>query len=93
MTTEHIANNAFEIYIAWSDKTLLVRPDQSALDVLLADGQPIEPGCMVGNCGECITPYVEGDVVHKDTCLNAVERTRYFCPCVSRAATRVVLAL
>jgi hypothetical protein len=37
--------------------------------------------------------YVEGDVIHKDTCLNAEERVRYFCPCVSGAASQIVLAL
>jgi hypothetical protein len=47
----------------------------------------------IGGCGLCAIAYVEGDVIHKDTCLNAEERARYFCPCVSRAAGRVVLAL
>ena len=45
-----------------------------------------------GGCGMCATAYVEGDIIHKDGCLNASDRERYFCPCVSRARTRVVLA-
>lgn len=83
----------FEIHLAWSDRVLEVGANQSALDVLLAAGLPVEPGCMTGGCGECMTAYVEGDIEHMDTCLNESDRRRYFCPCVSRAATRVVLAL
>jgi len=86
-------NAAFEIYLAWSDQRLTVGPEQTALEVLMAAGVPIEPGCMTGGCGECMTAYVEGDVVHKDTCLNAADRLRYFCPCVSRATSQIVLAL
>lgn len=84
---------AFEIYLAWSERTLQVGPGQTALKVLLDAGIPIEPGCEVGGCGTCATEYVEGDLIHKDGCLSLVDRQRYFCPCVTRAATRVVLAL
>ena len=52
----------------------------------------VEPGCRTGGCGECVTEYVEGDVIHKDACLQITERDRYFCPCVSRAKTRIVIA-
>lgn len=84
---------AFEIYLAWSERTLRVRPNQSALQALLDAGISIEPGCEVGGCGACATEYVEGDLIHKDGCLSLADRQRYFCPCVSRAATRIVLAL
>lgn len=83
---------AFEIYLAWSDKTLTVAPGQSALQVLLDAGVPIEPGCQSGACGMCATDFVAGDVLHKDACLNTFEREHSFCPCVSRARTRIVLA-
>jgi ferredoxin len=86
-------DGSFEVHLAWSDKVLVVEADQNALAVLLAAGQFIEPGCMTGGCGECAMSYVEGDVVHWDTCLNEADRSRYFCPCVSRAKTRSVLAL
>ncbi len=71
---------------------MIVEAHQSALEVLLQAGVPVEPGCQTGGCGTCVTDYVEGDVVHKDSCLNAFERARSFCPCVSRAKTRIVLA-
>jgi len=83
---------AFEIYLAWSEKTLVVQPDQSVLQVLLDAGFPVTPGCQTGACGECATDYVDGDVIHKDSCLSAADRAHTFCPCVSRARSRIVIA-
>lgn len=87
------AGATFEIYLAWSDRTLTVPAGKSALQALLAAGIPIAPGCLTGACGECVTAYVEGDVLHKDSCLNEEDRAHTFCPCVSRAQTRIVLPL
>lgn len=86
-------NRPFQIYLAWSDRTLHVGAEQTALEVLLTAGVPVEPGCTLGGCGMCMTEYVEGDVIHKDACLNASDRERHFCPCVSRAQSRIVLAV
>lgn len=82
----------FEILLAWSDRVITVGPAETALQALIAAGVPIEPGCQTGGCGMCAIEYVEGDVVHKDGCLSAVERKNRFCPCVSRARTRIVIA-
>jgi ferredoxin len=86
------ATDDFEVYLAWSDMTLRVRSDQTLLSVLLEAGVAISPGCLTGGCGECATAYVEGDVIHKDSCLSAVDRERFLCPCVSRAKSRIVVA-
>ena len=84
---------AFEIYLVWSETTLIVQPGETALQVLLAAGVPVTPGCQTGGCGECATQFIEGDLIHKDSCLNAEDRKTMFCPCVSRAKTRIVLAV
>jgi ferredoxin len=84
--------DTFEIYRAWSGTTLTVRPGQTALQALVDAGVAVEPGCQTGGCGMCVTAYFEGDVIHKDGCLSIFDRERYFCPCVSRARTRIVLA-
>lgn len=84
--------DAFEILLAWSETVLTVGPGENTLAILEAAGVPVEPGCGTGGCGTCAMPYVEGDIIHKDACLTATDRERYFCPCVSRARTRVVLA-
>lgn len=86
-------DGSFEIHLAWSEVTLVVAPEQTALAVLLAAGVPVEPGCMTGGCGSCATDYVGGDPEHRDVCLSLRERERMFCPCVTRARTRIVLPL
>lgn len=92
-TVQNTSAGTFEIFLAWSDQVLSVGPQDTALSVLVAAGVPIEPECGSGACGMCVTAYVEGDVVHKDSCLTPEDRTRNFCPCVSRATSRIVLAL
>lgn len=86
------AKGPFEIFLAWSERTLVVEAHQTALEVMLQAGVPVEPGCRTGGCGTCVTDYVEGDIEHKDGCLNQFQREHSFCPCVSRARTRIVLA-
>jgi len=81
----------FEIWLIWSDVRLPVPASKSALSVLLDAGVPVEPGCLTGSCGECATEYVEGNIEHKDACLNIDDRKRLFCPCVSRAVGTLVL--
>lgn len=87
-----VPGGGFEIFLVWTETTLIVGPEETALDVMLRAGLPVEPGCRTGGCGECVTEYVEGDIIHKDACLQLIERDRYFCPCVSRARTRIVIA-
>ena len=89
---QQVVADTFEIYLAWSGMTLTVRPCQTALQALTEAGVAIEPGCQTGGCGICVTAYVEGDIIHKDGFLSVSDRERYFCPCVSRARTRIVLA-
>ncbi len=83
----------FYLYLAYSDKTLIVDSQQTVLQVLIDADVDIEPGCMLGSCGMCAADFVEGDLIHKDVCLNELDRMTMFCPCVSRAGTRIILPL
>ncbi len=87
------ATSDCEIWLVWSDRKIEVPAGTSILDALLAAGVPVEPGCRVGSCGECVMDYVEGDIVHKDSCLSAQDRSHRFCPCVSLARGTLVLPL
>lgn len=82
---------AFEIWLVWSERTLHVPADRTALTVLQEAGVPVDMGCEHGDRGTCATEFVEGEVIHKDTCLSAAAREHEFCPCVSRAKGRLVL--
>ncbi len=86
-----MSNEAFEIWLVWSDRILHVPAGVSVLEVLQAAGVPVDVGCENGECGTCATEYVEGEIVHRDTCLSAATREHEFCPCVSRARGRLVL--
>ena len=88
-----MTSEPFEIWLVWSDRTLMVPAGVPALKVLRDAGVLIDEGCAHGSCGTCVTEYVEGDVIHKDTCLSEADRDHEFCPCVSRAKGRLVLAL
>lgn len=81
----------FEIWLVWSDRKLYVPAERSALAVLQDAGVPVEMGCEHGDCGTCATEYVEGDVIHNDSCLSEADRAHEFCPCVSRAKGRLAL--
>ncbi len=81
----------FDIFLVWSERTLHVPADKTALKVLQEAGVPIDMGCENGECGTCATEYVEGDVIHNDYCLTEATRQHEFCPCVSRAKGRLVL--
>jgi Na+-transporting NADH:ubiquinone oxidoreductase subunit NqrF len=93
LTHGRTKNSPFEILLAWSERSLTVTPGQTGLQVLVDAGIPIEPGCQVGGCGICAMPYIEGDIVHHDGCLDDAERERVFGPCVSCAKSRIVLTL
>ena len=89
---QQVAADTFEIYLTWSGTTLTVRPGQTALQAFTEAGVAVELGCQTGGCGMCVTAYVEGDIIHKNGCLSVFDLERYFCPCVSRTRTRIVLA-
>jgi vanillate O-demethylase ferredoxin subunit len=84
-------SGAFDIWLIWSDRILHVPEGVSALQVLRDAGVPVDLGCEHGSCGTCALNFVEGDVIHRDSCLSESAREREFCPCVSRALSRVVL--
>ena len=86
-----MAKAAFDIYLACSDRHVHVAADTTALAALLAAGIPIEPGCQTGGCGSCMLAYVEGDVIHKDSCRPPRIVSTPSVP--AWAATRIVLAL
>jgi hypothetical protein len=83
---------SFEVCLPWSDQRLTVAPQTTAIQAVQADGVAVEPSCQVSACGLCMMTYGKGDVIHKDACLNAEERARYFWPCVSRAASQIFVS-
>jgi ferredoxin-NADP reductase len=87
---------SFEVYLATSDVTLTVEPDQSILEVIEGAGIGVLSSCAEGTCGTCETPVLEGEPDHRDSVLDDDERAANDCMmiCVSRSRTaRLVLEL
>lgn len=60
-----------------------VEPGQSILDAAVAAGAWATHECNRGECGSCYVEVLEGAVDHRDVCLNAEQRVKGMCPCVS----------
>jgi ferredoxin-NADP reductase len=81
--------DAFDAYLARSNLSVHVLPDQTLLESIEAAGVEVPYLCRGGVCGFCRTEVmaVEGDLVHNDHYLSADERAsgKAIMPCVSRA--------
>lgn len=87
---------AFDVELRRSGRVLRIGAHASVLDALLAAGvADVLWDCRRGECGLCATDIVaaDGTVEHRDRCLDATQRARSLCVCVSRVAagTRLVL--
>jgi vanillate monooxygenase ferredoxin subunit len=90
------SDQAFEIELAGSGRTVLVRQDQTALQALLDAGVEIDSSCEQGVCGTCATRVLGGVPDHRDLYFTPEEHAAndQFTPCCSRAKTaRLVLDL
>ena len=88
--TEPVLRHAFEVYLAQSELTLTVQPEQSILDAVEQAGVGVLSSCQEGTCGTCETPVLEGIPDHRDSVLDEDARAGNDCMmiCVSRACTR-----
>lgn len=75
----------FEVRLARSGETLEIPAGQSIVEVLRAHGYDVETSCEEGYCGTCLTRYVDGDPVHRDTVLDEGDRKSYVMICCARA--------
>ncbi|HGW4499804.1 TPA: 2Fe-2S iron-sulfur cluster-binding protein [Pseudomonas aeruginosa] len=81
----------FRVELARSGQQLEVGPDQSLLEALEAAGVEVPNLCRGGVCGQCQTPWLRGDVEHRDHFLRADERSSSLMPCVSRGCGSPIL--
>jgi vanillate O-demethylase ferredoxin subunit len=81
----------FTVRLARTNKTLEVEPGQSIVDVLREAGLEVRTDCQEGYCGTCITRYLEGDPVHRDTVLDDDDRRNYVMICCARSRSKQLL--
>jgi ferredoxin-NADP reductase len=90
------ADDAVEVVLAESGRTVLVPADRAILDVLLEEGVDVLHDCQEGICGSCEVKVIEGEVDHRDFVLSKPEQAANSCMmvCVSRACgKRLVLGV
>lgn len=80
-------DQAFEVELAQSGKTLVVPADKSILDVLIEEGFDPLYDCKRGECGVCACDVLSGEIDHRDYILTAREKEagNIMHTCVSRA--------
>lgn len=79
------SNHAFSVFLQASQVRFTVAANQSLLDALRANGQPITSSCESGTCGSCRTGLLSGDAEHRDMVLTDEEKVTNIMVCVSRA--------
>ncbi|MBS0583618.1 MAG: PepSY domain-containing protein [Proteobacteria bacterium] len=86
-------DTGYTIKLASSGKSYTVGKNDSALDVLAANGIVLPRSCEQGVCGTCLTGVLDGVPDHRDRVLTAEERARNdrFTPCCSRAKSPVLV--
>lgn len=83
----------FTVSCAQSGVTVEIGPGDTILDGLLVAGLDVDHSCREGYCGTCLTRWLSGAPIHRDTCLGDVERSRYVAVCTARAEAGSVLVL
>lgn len=89
-------DEAFEVELAMSGRTLMVERGCSILETVEKAGVNVLSSCREGTCGTCETPVLEGEPDHRDSVLTEAERADggFMMICVSRArGSRLVLEL
>jgi vanillate O-demethylase ferredoxin subunit len=81
----------FQIKIKKTGQLVDVPPKCSIVKVLREHGIEVETSCEDGYCGTCITRYVEGEPVHRDTVLSEGERKSYVMVCRARSRSSVLV--
>lgn len=92
---EPVWSGDFEVELAMSGTTVVVRPDQSVLEAIEEQSPEtvILSSCRRGTCGTCEVPVLEGEIEHRDSVLTPLEReeSAVMMVCVSRAACPLIV--
>ena len=75
----------FKVTVKRTGEVFDVPAHCSIVNVLREHGIAVETSCEDGYCGTCITRYIEGEPVHRDTVLSGEERRNYVMICRARS--------
>ncbi|TDY15487.1 vanillate O-demethylase ferredoxin subunit [Paraburkholderia sp. BL6665CI2N2] len=75
----------FDVELARSNKRFTVHPGETIVDALKLQGVEVDTSCCEGYCGTCMTRYLSGDPLHRDSVLDEDDRAEFIMICCSRA--------
>ena len=78
---DEVAQGPFEIVLARTGETFTVEPGQSIVQVLRANGIEVDTSCEEGYCGTCMTRYLSGEPLHRDSVLDDEDRQQFVMIC------------
>jgi vanillate O-demethylase ferredoxin subunit len=81
----------FKVRIASTGAIIDVPAQVSIVEALRKHGIRVQTDCEDGHCGTCVTRFVEGEPVHRDTVLDDEGRKYYVMICCARAKSDVVV--
>lgn len=81
----------FEVELARSKKRLTVHPGETIVDALKLQGVQVDTSCCAGYCGTCMTRYLSGDPLHRDSVLDEDDREEFIMICCSRAKSASIV--
>lgn len=86
-------DEAFEVRLSKSGRSLTIGAQSNILDVLLLEGVDLAFSCMSGMCGSCRATVLQGTPDHRDEVLTNQERIEGDCIilCCSRSKTPVLI--
>jgi vanillate O-demethylase ferredoxin subunit len=83
----------FEVQLARSKKRFVVCAGETIVDALKAQGVEVDTSCREGYCGTCMTRYLSGEPLHRDSVLDDEDREEFIMICCSRSRSPLVLDL
>jgi len=83
----------FVVRLARRGVELIVPSDKSIIEVLREAGIEVQTSCEQGVCGTCVTPVLEGELLHNDLYLSDDEHEegRLMTLCVSRCKSKLLV--
>lgn len=93
MTEEEKAwdSKPFKIKLLGTGAVYDVPAGTSIAQVLQTNGCNVQTDCEEGYCGTCITRYVQGEPVHRDTVLDDNDREKYVMVCCARSREELLV--
>ncbi|MHB1313321.1 MAG: 2Fe-2S iron-sulfur cluster-binding protein [Gemmatimonadaceae bacterium] len=93
-TIGDIQGAPFEATLIAAKQHLRVGERQTLLSAILDASVHLEYSCEGGICGTCIVEIAQGEINHRDSCLNDDERSEGFmAACVSRGKGPITILL